>query len=111
MATNGHTNGNGSKKKDPVLVVVQLSGGNDFMNTVIPFTNGHYYDARPLVHVPTPIASRGLWALEAALQSKAPAVWDEAELLEVSMLTPRGTADAGELGVAPRAMAAVLGAD
>ena len=52
MATNGHTNGNGSKKKDPVLVVVQLSGGNDFMNTVIPFTNGHYYDARPLVHVP-----------------------------------------------------------
>ena len=38
MATNGHTNGNGSKKKDPVLVVVQLSGGNDFMNTVIPFT-------------------------------------------------------------------------
>jgi len=52
MATNGHANGNGSKKKDPVLVVVQLSGGNDFMNTVIPFTNGHYYDARPLVHVP-----------------------------------------------------------
>ncbi len=52
MATNGHANGNGAKKKDPVLVVVQLSGGNDFMNTVIPFTNGHYYDARPLVHVP-----------------------------------------------------------
>ena len=46
-----HANGNGSKKKDPVLVVVQLSGGNDFMNTVIPFQNGHYYDARPLVHV------------------------------------------------------------
>ena len=53
MATNGHANGNGqAKEKDPVLVVVQLSGGNDFMNTVIPFTNGHYYDARPLVHVP-----------------------------------------------------------
>ncbi len=44
-------NGNG-QKKDPVLVVVQLSGGNDFLNTVIPFQNGHYYDARPLVHVP-----------------------------------------------------------
>ena len=67
--------------------------------------------ARPLVHVPTPIASRGLWALEAALQSKAPAVWDEAELLEVSMLTPRGTSDAAELGVAPRPMPEVLGAD
>jgi uncharacterized protein (DUF1501 family) len=52
MATNGHANGNGAKKKDPVLVVVQLSGGNDFLNTVIPFENGNYYDARPLVHVP-----------------------------------------------------------
>jgi len=40
------------KTKDPVLVVVQLSGGNDFMNTVIPFTEGIYYDNRPLVGVP-----------------------------------------------------------
>ena len=31
------------------LVVVQLSGGNDFMNTVVPYTNGHYYDARKSV--------------------------------------------------------------
>ena len=36
-------------KKDPVLVVVQLSGGNDFLNTVIPFTNGIYYDVRNYV--------------------------------------------------------------
>src|SRR3954451_3179626 len=40
------------RSKDPVLVVVQLSGGNDFMNTLIPFTNGVYYDNRPLVHIP-----------------------------------------------------------
>lgn len=32
--------------KSPVLVVVQLSGGNDFMNTVVPFTNGIYHDSR-----------------------------------------------------------------
>ena len=38
--------------KNPVLVVVQLSGGNDFMNTVIPFTEGIYYDNRPLVGIP-----------------------------------------------------------
>ena len=50
MAINPHMNGNG-KQKEPVLVVVQLSGGNDFMNTVIPFTEGAYYDARPLVQV------------------------------------------------------------
>lgn len=54
MMTNGNGNGspNGAKEKDPVLVVVQLSGGNDFMNTVIPFTEGIYYDSRPLVGVP-----------------------------------------------------------
>ena len=38
-----------NQKKDPVLVVVQLSGGNDFLNTVIPFTNGIYYDVRSYV--------------------------------------------------------------
>ena len=44
------SNGNG-KKKDPVLVVIQLSGGLDFMNTLIPFTSEHYYDARPVVNI------------------------------------------------------------
>ena len=33
----------------PVLVVVQLSGGNDFMNTVIPISNGIYHDSRPIL--------------------------------------------------------------
>jgi uncharacterized protein (DUF1501 family) len=40
--------GNG---KDPVLVVVQLTGGNDFMNTIIPYTDAAYHDARPLVRI------------------------------------------------------------
>lgn len=39
-------------KKLPVLVVVQLTGGNDFMNTVIPYQNPVYYDNRPLVGIP-----------------------------------------------------------
>jgi NADH dehydrogenase len=66
--------------------------------------------ARPIVHVPTPVVSRGLRVLEALMKSKAPAVWDEAELMEVSMTTPAGTADAERLGVHPERMAAVLGA-
>ena len=44
------SNGNGTAK-DPVLVVVQLTGGNDFMNTLVPYGEGAYYDARPLVRV------------------------------------------------------------
>ena len=35
-----------TKFEDRVLVVVQLSGGNDFINTIVPYTNEHYYDAR-----------------------------------------------------------------
>ncbi len=64
---------------------------------------------RRLVHVPTPVVSRALRATEAILKSKAPATWDEAELMEVSMVTPRGTADAQLLGVSPSAMLQVLG--
>ncbi|TXK85604.1 DUF1501 domain-containing protein [Paenibacillus sp. N3.4] len=33
--------------EEPVLVVVQLSGGNDGINTLIPYGQGIYYDARP----------------------------------------------------------------
>ena len=36
----------------PILVVVQVTGGNDFMNTVIPYTNDIYYDSRPVVRIP-----------------------------------------------------------
>ena len=35
-----------TKSKDKTLVVVQMTGGNDFMNTIVPFTNEHYYEAR-----------------------------------------------------------------
>ena len=41
-----------STKKDPVLVVLQLSGGNDGINTVIPYGDPHYADHRPAVRVP-----------------------------------------------------------
>ncbi len=64
---------------------------------------------RPLVHVPTPLVSRSLRLLEAALGQRAPATWDEAELMEVSMTSARGAADAEALGVAPARLAAVLG--
>jgi uncharacterized protein YbjT (DUF2867 family) len=64
---------------------------------------------RPTVNVPTPIVSRALRLVEALMKSRAPATWDEAELLEVSMTTSAGTAGAGALGVSPRPMASVLG--
>lgn len=30
-----------------ILVVLQMAGGNDGLNTVVPFTNDHYFNARP----------------------------------------------------------------
>src|SRR5467141_1723554 len=39
-------------QKDPVLVTVQLSGGNDYLNTVIPFNDPLYRDNRPAVGIP-----------------------------------------------------------
>ena len=65
---------------------------------------------RPLVHVPLGVVSRSLRTLEALMRSKAFATWDEAELMEITMVAVRGTADAEALGVAPKRMACVLGA-
>ena len=43
MASNG---------RDRVLAVLSLSGGNDFMNTLVPYSNPLYYDYRPNLGVP-----------------------------------------------------------
>ena len=40
-----------STKKDPVLVVLQLSGGNDALNTVIRYNDPLYTDNRPNVRI------------------------------------------------------------
>lgn len=37
----------GANAKDTILVVIQLTGGNDGLNTVVPYTNDDYRKARP----------------------------------------------------------------
>ncbi len=41
----GSTNGN-------IMVLVQLQGGNDGLNTVVPFANDIYYKQRPAIAIP-----------------------------------------------------------
>jgi uncharacterized protein (DUF1501 family) len=38
--------------RDKILVMLLLSGGNDGLNTVVPFTDGAYYAARPTLGLP-----------------------------------------------------------
>jgi uncharacterized protein YbjT (DUF2867 family) len=63
---------------------------------------------RRLVHVPLPLVRWGLKAVEEVQGSLAFATWDEAELMEIPMVSERGTADAESLGVQPLPMAYVL---
>ncbi len=65
--------------------------------------------SRALLHVPTPIVSRSLRLVERLAGPSAFATWDEAELMEVPMVSARGTADVEGLGVSPARMLAVLG--
>jgi uncharacterized protein (DUF1501 family) len=38
-------------RKPPTLVVLQLTGGNDVLNTLVPYGNPVYYDQRPTVRI------------------------------------------------------------
>jgi uncharacterized protein (DUF1501 family) len=42
----------GPEKDRSILVLVQLAGGNDGLNTVIPFADPHYYQLRPTLAIP-----------------------------------------------------------
>ena len=37
--------------KDPILVVLQLSGGNDALNTLVPYAEPLYWDNRLAVNI------------------------------------------------------------
>jgi uncharacterized protein YbjT (DUF2867 family) len=65
---------------------------------------------RRLLHVPLPVVRRSLQLLGRIVGPHVFATWDEAELMEEPMTTPRGTTDVESLGVRPLAMPAVLGA-
>jgi uncharacterized protein YbjT (DUF2867 family) len=77
----------------------------DAMARTIAQASGH---RRPLVHVPLGLVRTTLIWLRRLVGEAAFATWEEAELMEVPMVTPRGSADVQALGVQPRRMADVL---
>jgi NADH dehydrogenase len=63
---------------------------------------------RSLVHLPLPLVRSGLLAMRSVFGEAVFATWEEAELMEVSMVSERGPADVQALGVEPRRMDDVL---
>ena len=70
-----------------VLVVLQLQGGNDGLNTLIPMGVGHgrYRDLRPTLGIANPVALTGNadFGLHASLAPLAP-LWDAGRLAAVA---------------------------
>jgi uncharacterized protein YbjT (DUF2867 family) len=63
---------------------------------------------RPSIHIPLPFVRSALIWMRRIFGDVAFATWEEAELLEVPMISERGSADVRGLGVDPARMEAVL---
>ncbi len=64
-----------------------------------------------MIRIPLQIVHLGLTTIHKLVGENAFATWQEAELMRVSMVSPRGTSDLESLGVEPRSMPDVLGDD
>ena len=76
------------------------------MGTVIAKASGR---ERPLLRVPLNLVHLSLAAAKLLAGDAVFATWEEAELLEVPMISERGDADVRSLGVEPKRMQDVLG--
>ena len=67
--------------KDPILVVFQLTGGNDYLNTIIPRSNALYRDYRKTVVIPEDeiIPLDDNFGLHPAMAPMKP-LWDEGKM-------------------------------
>ncbi|HEY7892674.1 MAG TPA: NAD(P)H-binding protein [Solirubrobacteraceae bacterium] len=95
----------GEGRADPI----ELAGPQRLTyNEIVRLLARAYGRSRPLLHIPTPVVSRALRLLQSVGGQRTFATWEEVELLEVSMISQRGAADAEGLGVVPKPMSAVL---
>ena len=49
----GVNTGNSANPEENILVVLELSGGNDGLNTLVPYGDDAYYQARPKLGIPS----------------------------------------------------------
>lgn len=67
--------------KRRIVILIELKGGNDGLNTLIPYTNAAYYNARPSIAIDrsSVLTISAKLGLNPALQALMPA-WNEGEL-------------------------------
>ena len=70
-----------STKKDRSLVVIELAGGNDALNTLVPYNNSLYYDYRPGIGIQQGdvLAINGEYGFNPNMQAVKD-LWDRGEL-------------------------------
>ncbi len=70
-----------SMDTDRVLVLIQLGGGSDGLNVVVPVTNDRYYQVRPTIAIPEAetFALSDDYGLHGAMSSLSP-MWGEGKL-------------------------------
>ena len=70
-----------STKKDRSLVVIELAGGNDALNTLVPYTNSLYYDYRPGIGIQQEdvLAINGEYGFNPNMQAVKD-LWDRGQL-------------------------------
>ena len=68
-----------------ILILVELHGGNDGLNTIVPYTDEHYYNLRPQLAVPRDrvLQLTPQLGFHHALQPLMP-LWDAKELAVIS---------------------------
>ena len=67
---------------DKVLIVVQMFGGNDGLNTIIPADDDEYYNIRPTIGVPKEMAANALSRVYMHPSLDAPGTYNMKQMLE-----------------------------
>jgi uncharacterized protein (DUF1501 family) len=74
----------GAGRYDKLLILIELKGGNDGLNTVVPYADAEYYNLRPRIAIPRDqvLQLDGGAGLHPALQPLMP-MWQDRELAVV----------------------------
>ena len=72
-------NSNFGLKKQKVLVLIEMRGGNDGLNTIIPYRNSIYFSQRPNISINNSLKLNAALALNPMMESLLP-LWEEKKL-------------------------------